>query len=71
MSSSDDSDSGVTASSDESDIESIISESAGDDEAGFDEIDDHFSDGHDGNRVSESVFLEGTESALNCVSKSV
>ncbi|RBA20656.1 hypothetical protein FPRO05_08103 [Fusarium proliferatum] len=65
MSSSDDSDSGATASSDELDIESIISESEGDDEAGFDEIDDHFSDGHDGNRVSESVFLEGTESALS------
>ncbi|SCV52087.1 uncharacterized protein FFB14_12407 [Fusarium fujikuroi] len=57
-------DSGVTASSDESDIESIISESEGDDDAGFDEIDDLFSDGHDGNRVSESVFLEGIESAL-------
>ncbi|KAI1011880.1 hypothetical protein LB503_004594 [Fusarium chuoi] len=58
------SDGGIAA-SDDSDIESIISESEGDDETGFDEIDDHFSDGHDGNQVSESVFLEGTESALN------
>lgn len=64
------SDGGIAA-SDDSDIESIISESEGDDETGFDEIDDHFSDGHDGNQVSESVFLEGTESALNCVYTSV
>ncbi|KAF4955434.1 hypothetical protein FGADI_4544 [Fusarium gaditjirri] len=66
MSSSDDSDSssGISV-SDDSDIESIISESEGDDEAGFDEIDDLFPDSDDGNQVSESVFLEGTESALN------
>ncbi|RBQ70410.1 hypothetical protein FVER14953_12222 [Fusarium verticillioides] len=66
MSSSDDSDSGITASSD-SDTESIISESEEDDEAGFDEIDHQLSDIDDGNQVSESVFLEGTESVLNCV----
>ncbi|KAH7217271.1 hypothetical protein BKA60DRAFT_621625 [Fusarium oxysporum] len=64
MSSSDDSDSSITV-SDESDIESVISESEGDEEAGFDEIDDQFSDSDDGNQVSGSVFLEGTESALN------
>ncbi|EXK84027.1 hypothetical protein FOQG_11759 [Fusarium oxysporum f. sp. raphani 54005] len=64
MSSSDDSDSSITV-SDESDSESIISESEGDEEAGFDEIDDQFSDSDDGNQVSGSVFLEGTESALN------
>ncbi|KAG9501856.1 hypothetical protein J7337_007552 [Fusarium musae] len=64
MSSSDDSDSGITASSD-SDTESIISESEEDDEAGFDEIDHQLSDIDDGNQVSESVFLEGTESVLN------
>lgn len=69
MSSSDDSDSSIPV-SDESDIESIISESEGDEEAGFDEIDDQFSDSDDGNQVSGSVFLEGTESALNCVYKS-
>ncbi|KAF5719537.1 heterokaryon incompatibility 6 OR allele [Fusarium mundagurra] len=64
MSSSDDSDSDITVSS-ESDTESIISESEEDEEAGFDEIDHEFSDGDNGNQVSESVFLEGTESALN------
>ncbi|EXK36392.1 hypothetical protein FOXG_13317 [Fusarium oxysporum f. sp. lycopersici 4287] len=64
MSSSDDSDSSIIV-SDESDIESIISESEGDEEAGFDEIDDQFSDSDDGNQVSGSVFPEGTESALN------
>ncbi|KAF5556425.1 heterokaryon incompatibility 6 OR allele [Fusarium napiforme] len=51
------SDGGITA-SDDSDIESIISESGGDEEAGFDEIDDQFSDSDGGNQVSESVFLE-------------
>ncbi|KAL9564710.1 hypothetical protein ACKAV7_011162 [Fusarium commune] len=66
MSSSDDSDSNSNITvSDESDIESIISESEGDEEAGFDEIDDQFSDSDDRNQVSGSVFLEGTESSLN------
>ncbi|KAF5569413.1 heterokaryon incompatibility 6 OR allele [Fusarium pseudoanthophilum] len=64
MLSSDDSDSGITASSD-SDTESIISESEENEEAGFDEIDHQLSDIDDGNQVSESVFLEGTESVLN------
>ncbi|KAF5678157.1 Heterokaryon incompatibility protein [Fusarium denticulatum] len=58
------SDGGITG-SDDSHIESIISEFGGDEEAGFDEIDDRFSDSDGGNQVSESVFLEGTESALN------
>ncbi|KAF5983079.1 heterokaryon incompatibility protein 6, OR allele [Fusarium bulbicola] len=63
-SSDDDSDSGITV-SDDSDTDSIISESDGDEEAGFDEIDHQFPDSDGGNQVSESVFLEGTESAFN------
>ncbi|KAF5252894.1 hypothetical protein FANTH_2218 [Fusarium anthophilum] len=65
-SSDDDSDSDITV-SDDSDTESIISESEGDEEASFDEIDHQFSDSDGGNRVSESVFLEGTESAFNAL----
>ncbi|KAF5649130.1 heterokaryon incompatibility protein [Fusarium tjaetaba] len=55
--------------SDDSDIESIISESEGDEEAGFDEIDHEFSDGDSGNGQAVSKVCRDRQifRATNCL----
>lgn len=66
MSSSDDTDSDSSVEvSDDSDIVSSEVEYGGDEDMGSNDNDDRLSDTNDRNWVSESVFLEGTESVAN------
>lgn len=72
MSSSDDTDSESSYEiSEDSDAESNHSESEGGEDTDHNDNDDQLSDTSDHDWVSESVFLEGTESAINGKDNSV